>query len=127
MNTYEILDNENNVINVIVADEDFVQQHHAGRHRLYEPPAQVISPKPRLISKVDFRFRLTDAEYAGILSAAKTDVTVQAWVETFNMVSEVDLDSQRTEDGIDMMISKSLIAPERKADILASNELAALP
>jgi hypothetical protein len=36
---YEILDGENQVINVIVADQDFVEEHYRGRYKeLVEPP-----------------------------------------------------------------------------------------
>ncbi len=50
------------------------------------PPIPPFVAPRMIISKVAFRFRMTDAEYVGVLSAAKTDVEVAAWVETFNMV-----------------------------------------
>jgi hypothetical protein len=84
-----------------------------------EPPAQISPPLPApIISKVAFRFRLTDAEYVGILSAAKTDVEVAAWVETFNMVSKINLDDQRTKDGVAKLVSKSLLTQDRADHVL---------
>lgn len=80
------------------------------------PPAPVL---PNIISKIAFRFRMTDAEYVGVLSAAKTDVEVAAWVETFNMVSRIDLDNQRTKDGVAVLVSKGLLTQERANEILA--------
>jgi len=80
------------------------------------PPAP--PPPPKIISKVAFRFRLTDAEYVGILSAAKTDVEVAAWVETFNMVSNIDLDNQRTKNGVENLVSKNLLTQARADQIL---------
>ena len=73
-----------------------------------------------IITKLEFRFRLTDAEYIGILSAAKTDVEVQAWVETFNMVTQINLDDPRTISGLDMMVAKGLLTEERKTEILTA-------
>ena len=73
---------------------------------------------PNIITKVAFRFRLTDAEYVGILTAAKTDVEVAAWVETFNMVSSIDLDNQRTKDGVANLVSKNLLTQARADQIL---------
>lgn len=80
----------------------------------------VAPPEPRVISKVAFRFRLTDTEYVGILSAAKTDVEVAAWLETFNMSVTIDLDSQRTKDGVQNLVSKNLLTETRADEILNS-------
>ena len=113
---YEILNDDGEVINTIVAEEWFVEQNHQGHYRLVGPePQPYIQP---IITKVAFRFRMTDAEYVGILSAAKTDVEVAAWVETFNMVSKIDLDDQRTKDGVAKLVSKSLLTQDRADHVL---------
>lgn len=77
-------------------------------------------PLPNVISKVAFRFRMTDAEYVGVLNAAKTDVEVEAWVETFNMVSRINLDDQRTKDGVAKLVSKNLLTQARADEILTA-------
>jgi len=116
---YEILNNAGEVINTILADEAFVEKNYPGHYRLVGPePAP--PPPPPIITKLAFRYRLTDAEYVGILAAAKTDVEVMAWVETFNMVSQVNLDDPRTASGLDMMVSKDLLTEERKTEILTA-------
>jgi hypothetical protein len=87
----------------------------------FTPPAP--SPEPVLppnITRLAFRYRLTDAEYVGILTAAKTDVSVAAWVETFNIVSQVNLNDPRTKSGLDMMVSKGLLTAERETEILTA-------
>jgi hypothetical protein len=81
------------------------------------PPAPVL---PNIITKVAFRFRMTDAEYVGVINAAKTDVEVAAWVETFNMVSSIDLDNQRTKDGVANLVSKNLLTQARADEILTA-------
>jgi hypothetical protein len=115
---YEILNDAGEVINTIVAEEWFVDQNYPGHYRLVGPePQPYVQP---IITKVAFRFRMTDAEYVGILSAAKTDVEVVAWVETFNMVSTIDLDNQRTKDGVANLVSKNLLTQARADEILTA-------
>jgi hypothetical protein len=115
---YEILNDAGEVINTIVAEEWFVEQNYPGHYRLVGPePQPYIEP---IITKVAFRFRMTDAEYVGILSAAKTDVEVASWVETFNMVSTIDLDNQRTKDGMANLVSKNLLTQARADEILTA-------
>jgi predicted transcriptional regulator len=63
---------------------------------------------------------MTDEEYVGILNAAKTDVSVAAWVETFNIVSQVNLNDSRTKSGLDMMVSKGLLTSQRETEILTA-------
>jgi hypothetical protein len=97
-----------------------------GPHWTYEdgvfspptPPAQPVLPN--IITKIAFRFRLTDAEYVGILAAAKKDVEVAAWVETFNMVSQIKLDDPRTVSGVETLVVKDLLTEERAEEILTA-------
>ena len=75
-------------------------------------------PPPPVITKLAFRFRLTDAEYVAILAAAKTDVTVEAWVKTFEMVFQVNLADPRTVAGVQQLVDAELLTSERAAEIL---------
>jgi hypothetical protein len=115
---YEILDDAGAVINRIIADEAFVEANYPGHYRLVGPePVPYVAP---IITKVAFRFRFTDAEYVNILTAAKTDVEVAAWVETFNMVTQINLDDQRTKDGVANLVSKNLLTQPRADEILTA-------
>jgi hypothetical protein len=114
---YEILSDSGQVVNTIIADEVFVEAHYPGHYRLVGPEPVTT---PRIVTKLAFRYRLTDAEYVGILTAAKTDVSVAAWIETFNIVSQVNLDDPRTKAGLDMMVSKGLLTAERETEILTA-------
>lgn len=87
---------------------------------VFSPPPPIPITILKIISKVAFRFRLTDAEYVGILSAAKTDVEVAAWVETFNMSTTIDLDNQRTKDGVQNLVNKNLLTQARATEVLTS-------
>lgn len=84
----------------------------------HEPELIQIGPVPRIISKESFRLLLTDPEYLNILQSSKTDVEVEAWVSTFNMLTEVNLDDERTKSWLDMLNSKGLISDSRKEEIL---------
>jgi hypothetical protein len=115
---YQIFDQNGNLENTIVADQEFVEKNYYGRYMLVgpEPEPQI----PPIITKIAFRFRFTNSEYAAILSAAKTDVDVQAWYETFNMIMAVDLNSQYTKQGIEILVSKNLLTQARADEILTA-------
>lgn len=106
----------------VANDGEYVRWHGLGWEVTTQAPpvTQPPPPEPKLITKVSFRFRLTDAEYVAILSAAKSDVEVQAWVETFNMVNQVNLVDQRTKDGLDNLVSKGLLTQVRADEILSA-------
>ena len=115
MMIYSILDDDGNVINTILADEAFVEQHHPGRYQLVGPdPAPV---RPRIVTRLAVINRFTDAEYVGILTAAKTDVAVQAWKERLDVAMQIDLDNERTQAGAALLVAKGLLTQER-ADAL---------
>jgi hypothetical protein len=115
---YEILNNNGQVVNTIVADQAFVDAEYPGHYRLVgADPTPYVSP---IVTKLAFRFRMTDAEYVGILAAAKTDIEVAAWVETFNMVNQINLDDSRTKSGLDMMVTKTLLTAQRATEILTA-------
>jgi len=78
----------------------------------------ILAPQPPIITKLAFRFRLTDQEYVDILSAAKTDVEVQAWLETFNMVTRIDLSDSRTKLGLNKLVEKEILTEQRVNAIL---------
>lgn len=90
------------------------------KNGVFSPPPPYVDDRPPVITKVAFRFRMTDAEYVGIINAAKTDAEVAAWVETFNMVSQIDLSNQRTKDGVANLVSKNLLTQARANEILTA-------
>jgi hypothetical protein len=86
----------------------------------FSPPPPVVDSRPPVITKLAFRFRLTDQEYVGILAAAKTEIAVQAWVETFAMVTQVNLADARTIAGVQQLAALDLLTDERAATILTA-------
>lgn len=113
---YDILDDSGAVINTIIADESFVETNYPGHYRLVGP-----EPPPyygTVISKIAFRFRFTDEEYVGILTAAKTNIEVASWVETFNMATTIDLANPRTATGLEKLVVANLLTQPRANQIL---------
>jgi hypothetical protein len=82
-----------------------------------EPPP-VVEP-PKIISKLDFLDRLGDDEYIAILTASKTDVQVEAWINKFNLSGDVNLSDTKTQSALAMLVSKSLITQEKADSLLA--------
>lgn len=73
----------------------------------------------RLISKLDYMNRFTDAELVAIYTEAKTNVNVEIWLEKFKLAAEINLDDPRTSSGLQALETLGLIATGRAAEILA--------
>jgi hypothetical protein len=84
-----------------------------------EPPAPVPVPTQRILTKLEYMNRFTDAELAGIYTAAKTVVAVEIWLEKFKLASEINLDDPITIAGLQAMEAATLLATGRSQEILA--------
>ncbi len=82
--------------------------------------APVPVPEPRIVTKVAMITRFTDPEFVSILTAAKTDTDVEAWKTRFDVATSIDLDSDRTKAGFDMLVTKTLLSQERATEILTN-------
>lgn len=103
----------------ILADQDFVQKYYPGKWILIGPYSEPKNPDPPpIITKLAMIDRFSDAEYIGILSAAKNDVEVQAWLDRFNVSKNINLEDSRTKSGLDLLVSKSLLIQARADFIL---------
>lgn len=119
---YNILNESGDVLNTVVANEEFMQQHYPNAN--YIERVEPDRPIPKVVSKTDFRFKFTTAEYSALLLAAKTDTEVQTWIETFNLYSEINLDDPYVIESVNMMVNKNIIAPNRKDAILSIDGMA---
>lgn len=115
--SYQILDDEGNVINTINADQAFVEANYPNHWRYVEDPPP---PPTWIITKLSMISRFTNAEYIGILSAKKTDVTVEAWYDAFYAASQVNLQDKRCRDGLNFLVSKNLLTQARATEILTT-------
>lgn len=69
-------------------------------------------------SVLEFRDRFTIEEQLAIRQAQFTDMEVGLVYDNFQAAQFIDIEDERVEQGIDLYISKGLLAPERKADLL---------
>jgi hypothetical protein len=117
MMRYEILDDQGNVTNTIIAEPVFVAEHYSNYRQVEEPEAT--GSANRILSKYAFSQRFTPQERIAIRQAAQMDVEVADYYELAQIADEVNLDELTTAQGLDLLISKGLLAAERKAEILA--------
>lgn len=118
---YEILNNTGVVVNTIVADPDFVEANYPGHYLDVTPLPLPPVPEPSIITKIAFLNRMTDAEFIGIINAAKTDAEVELWKTRFDNASAIDLTStDRVVAGFPMLVNKALLTQERATTILTA-------
>jgi hypothetical protein len=117
-NIYTITESDGSVRN-IVAEQSFVEQYYPGKWVYVGPenPPLAIPLYPP-ITRLAMIDRFSDAEYTGILAAAKTDVEVQGWLDRFNVSKNVNLKDERTVSGINLLVSKGLLTQGRADSIL---------
>ena len=83
-----------------------------------EGPAVVLSS---IITKLALLNRMTDAEFIGIINAAKTDAEVELWKTRFDTATTIDLaDGSRVVAGFPMLVTKGLLTQERATAILTA-------
>lgn len=73
------------------------------------------------LTKQQFIDRFTHAEFIGILTAAKTDVEVEAWLFRFNNAdSPLETTDQRVIDGLSLLVTEGLLTQARADEILGT-------
>lgn len=86
---------------------------------VFSPPPPP-PPLPNIITKLAMIDRFTEAEYEGVLAAAKLDVQVQGWLDRFAAANQINLDDSRTVSGINLLVSKNLLTQARADEILTA-------
>lgn len=82
------------------------------------PKIVIATPVPSTLSKLDFLKRLTFAERVAIETAAETDPEVRVAKQSLLAANEIRVDDPEMVAGIDLYVSKGLLAEERKDEIL---------
>lgn len=86
---------------------------------IFTAPTIETSPPIHTLTKLEYMNRFTDAELAGIYTAAKSFVAIEVWLAKFNAVKDdIDLDDPRTVAGVQGLESAGLLAAGRAAEIL---------
>ena len=117
---YEILDEEGNVVNTIIAEKVFVDKYHAGKYR--EVVDIALPTQPNIIvptiTKLGMILRFTEGEYMEALRLAKTDVEVEMWMDYLHASQMVDLLSDRVRKGVNTLLAKGVVTADRADAIL---------
>ena len=82
-------------------------------------PDPVPAVESRVITKLAYMNRFTDAELATIFTVSKTEVAVEIWLEKFKVAEFVDLADPVTQGGVNALESFGLIGAGRAGEILA--------
>ena len=75
-------------------------------------------PAGNKLTKIEFISKFNDVEYAALLSAIKTDITMELWYEKFKLLDIVELSDNFIISGLELMVNKSIITRDRMHSIL---------
>lgn len=90
-----------------------------------EPPAPVDPPAPEVVypkvSPVEFMLLFTSPERVAIKSQRQNDPVIDDFMDIIEdtRLTHVDLGLKSTQDALDYFVFKTILTPERKAEILA--------
>lgn len=117
---YEILNEAGEVVNTILAEKWFVDKYHPGRYRevveIVIPSQPIILPP--IITKLAMMLRFTENEYMAALTAAKTDVAIEMWLDYLHASVTIDLLSDKVKRGVDALLAKGVITSDRADAII---------
>lgn len=115
---YEILNDQNEVINRIEADQWFVDEVYNGRYREYIEPVVMKTQ----FTALGFRNLFTLEEQVAIRQAQEVDMEVGVMYDNFLAASFIDLEDVRVQTGLGVFVAKGLITEGRKDEILTPQE-----
>ncbi len=128
MNTYHIMDGEA-IINTIVADEAFVEQHYPGAWALAPEPEPTPAELDTRITRLAFRNRFSTSEKVALEIAALDDpaapmaqrqqaAALRAHLKDLDSANWVDLTRPETISAVQSLEAGGLLAEGRAAEIL---------
>lgn len=114
---FEILDDSSNIINTIIADENFVIENYPNHYRLKEIPEP--DPVPKQYSQLEYQSLYTLEELVAIEIAAETDATIRVLQRLQQSASYISLADPRTIQGMQTLVSKNLLTQARYDEIVS--------
>ncbi len=114
---YEILDDQNNVIDRIIADAAFVESRFPGRYRVMEET--VMTPFKPILTRLEFMQRFTLQERKDIRTAAKSNKDVEDMMQMLEIASFIDVNRADTIAMVNALESAGLLVSGRAAQILS--------
>ncbi len=132
MARFEILNDDGDVMNVLVADLAFVETHYAGRYReVMQEPARPAPTVGTIITRSAFRMRFTQAEKIAIELAGLDDpsapmearsqaAAIRTYQKDVDAAEFIDLTDPATAGGVQELEAAGLMADGRAAEILTA-------
>lgn len=116
---YEILDENSEIINRIVADQDFVDTHYSGQYRLVEDPPEVEPEPSPIITVLQLRRLFTFQEKLAVEQAIQNgNAALKVFMDDLSASSYVDLTGPLVTQGLEVLVQSEIITSERKTEIL---------
>jgi hypothetical protein len=104
---YEILNEQGEVTNVIMASPEFMQEHYPeGNYRLVEEP--VIEQHTWKITKLAFKNRFPRNKWIAAKMASASDPILGDFFETFELSTLIDLQRQDTIASVNALKDESI-------------------
>jgi hypothetical protein len=94
-------------------DNRYTYDYYTNSFKL--PPKPVL---PKVLTKLKV-IQLLGADYNQIVSASKTDVDVEVWLEKFRLIDSYVSDESILSDSLDFLVNKNLITDTKKQEILS--------
>lgn len=116
---FEILDDSGNIINTIIADEEFVNRVYPDKYRVIEEPI-IDTPQKITLTKLQFNNLFTFDELVAIEIAAETNPGIRVFKTQLTLADYVDLTNPNTISGVNYLVSQNVITQERADTILST-------
>lgn len=85
-----------------------------------DPPAPPPEPQYKTqFTSLEYLDRFTEAEQITVVTVTQSNAQVKLWYDKMLAASYVDIADPRVSAGLDALIAAGLLAPARKAEILA--------
>lgn len=119
INIYEILNEQNEVINRIVAEQWFVDKYYPGQYRLEEDTPEVEPEPSPIITVLQLRRLFTFQEKLAVEQAIQNgNAALKVFMDDLLTSSYVDLTDPLVNQGLEVLVQSEIITPERKTEIL---------
>ena len=125
---YDILNDNGEVINTIVAEQWFVDKFYPGKYREHiepEPePDPDEEPIPAVITVLQLRRLFTFEEKVACEEAIlQGNSALKVFMDDLAAATEVDLSDPLVSQGLDILIASEIITEERKQQVLSNEAL----
>ncbi len=80
--------------------------------------APAVVPTSKIITKLEYMNRFTDAELVNIYAASKSVIQIEIWLDKFKIATEIDLIDPLLKVGLDSLVAGGLLAANRVDEIL---------